>query len=230
MVSVVEGPGNRHRSGSLREHRDRGRRLGHRGVRRHLVPLRLRRPPPSGHPQDRGVRPAVGPGRPGLAARAGQRGAARPRHHRPPRRGAPGPGRPRPLPRLRSRALPTTTLPALACAHAANRHGTATGEAVSLALREALFEAGLDISRAPGAGRDRRTVWRGPAGPPRRGWRARRLARGNGAGRQGLTTLLLRGPDAFCPSLDISRDGQGHLTVKPDFEALDAFLKGCVGA
>ena len=43
--------------------------------------------------------------------------------------------------------FPTTSLPALACVHAAYRQDLKTGEAMSLALRDALFEEGLDISR-----------------------------------------------------------------------------------
>ena len=42
--------------------------------------------------------------------------------------------------------FPTTTLPALACVHSAYEKDMKTGEAVSLALRRALFEDGLDIS------------------------------------------------------------------------------------
>ena len=43
--------------------------------------------------------------------------------------------------------FPTTSLPAFACAHAAYSQDPKTGEAMSLALRDALFEEGLDISR-----------------------------------------------------------------------------------
>ena len=42
--------------------------------------------------------------------------------------------------------FPTTTIPALALASAAFRHDVNVGEAVSLALRDALFEQGLDVS------------------------------------------------------------------------------------
>ena len=42
--------------------------------------------------------------------------------------------------------FPTTTLPALSLAAAAYRAGNAAGEAVSLALRTALFEDGRDVS------------------------------------------------------------------------------------
>ena len=126
--------------------------------------------------------------------------------------------------------FPTTTLPALACAHAANRHGTATGEAVSLALREALFEAGLDISEprvlAEIAGRYGVGLpGRHDADGVLADWRE-----GMERGVKGSPHFFCGDRDAFCPSLDISRDGQGHLTVKPDFGALDAFLRGCVGA
>jgi hypothetical protein len=35
--------------------------------------------------------------------------------------------------------------------------------------------------------------------------------------------------DAFCPSLDISKDGEGRLEVHPDLDALDNLLGGCFG-
>jgi len=43
--------------------------------------------------------------------------------------------------------FPNSTLPALAVADAAFEQSLETGEAVSFALRDALFEEGLDISR-----------------------------------------------------------------------------------
>ncbi len=43
--------------------------------------------------------------------------------------------------------FPRTTLPALALAITAYRRDAWTGEAVSIALRDALFEQGLDVSR-----------------------------------------------------------------------------------
>ncbi len=125
--------------------------------------------------------------------------------------------------------FPTTTLPALACAHAANRHGLATGEAVSLALRDALFEAGLDIS-APRVLADIAGRW-GVGLPDRHDadgvladWRE-----GIERGVKGSPHFFCGDRDAFCPSLDLSRDGQGRLTVKPDVGALDDFLRGCAG-
>ena len=125
--------------------------------------------------------------------------------------------------------FPSSSLPALALASGAYWQGVAQGEAVSLALRVALFEEGLDISDpavlATIAERcavsydsvvtDLHTVvsdWhegqrRGVIGSPHffvgdRGW--------------------------FCPSLDISRI-EGRLTIHNDQAALEQFLQLVIG-
>ncbi len=126
--------------------------------------------------------------------------------------------------------FPTTTLPALALAHAAYRHDRRIGERVSLGLREALFERGLDISRpevlaelaeawglSPGGALDEQGVlddWH----------------EGVARGVKGSPHFFCRGTDVFCPSLDLSRDGEGRLEVHPDLDALDNFLGGCLAA
>jgi 2-hydroxychromene-2-carboxylate isomerase len=124
--------------------------------------------------------------------------------------------------------FPTTTLPALALASAAYGVDAATGERVSLALREALFEEGRDIADPgvladvaaayglPGAGWDE--------GPVLADWRegqARRV--------KGSPHFFCGEVEAFCPSLTITRDAEGHLHVHRDVEALDRFLEECFG-
>ena len=123
--------------------------------------------------------------------------------------------------------FPATSLPALACVHAAYRHDPKTGEAMSLAVRDALFEEGLDISRPTvlsdlceafevgsyGAADEKavRTDWEDGV---RRGVR-------------GSPHFYCGTADAFCPSLDIARRADGALEVKRDTAALDSFLANC---
>lgn len=87
--------------------------------------------------------------------------------------------------------FPTSSLPGLALAAAAYRAGDRTGEAVSMALRTALFEEGLDISRPDVLAGHRRRPRRGRGGGPGCCRRTLRLARGCLAWGQGIATLLL---------------------------------------
>jgi predicted DsbA family dithiol-disulfide isomerase len=123
--------------------------------------------------------------------------------------------------------FPRTSLPALALAAAAYRESDRTGEAVSLALRNALFEEGRDISlpdvlasvaSAHGvddpAASDHQTVlaeWH----------------QGEARGVRGSPHFFCGECDVFCPSLDISKDEQGHVQLRRNMEALDAFLGEC---
>jgi 2-hydroxychromene-2-carboxylate isomerase len=126
--------------------------------------------------------------------------------------------------------FPTTTLPALACAHAAYRYGTTTGEAVSLALRDALFEQGLDISR-PAVLADIAGAWGvAPYGEDAALGVLDDWHEGIKRGVQGSPHFFCGDRDAFCPSLDISREEGGHLEINPDLGALDDFLGGCFGS
>ena len=123
--------------------------------------------------------------------------------------------------------FPRTSLPALAVAAAAYRHSDRTGEAVSLALRDSLFETGLDISRpdvlvgvanAHGVGEiipeDDKAV--------QADWRE-----GRSRGVKGSPHFFCGEIDAFCPSFDITRDREGHIHLRRNAEALDVFLTEC---
>jgi predicted DsbA family dithiol-disulfide isomerase len=126
--------------------------------------------------------------------------------------------------------FPTTTLPALAWVHAAYEMDVKRGEAVSLALRDALFDDGVDISdpdaianivRAEGVHSfdvtDEQAVLAD--------WHE-----GESRGVKGSPHFFCGDADAFCPSLDIFKDGTGHLEVKRNMEILDAFLESCFNA
>ena len=123
--------------------------------------------------------------------------------------------------------FPRTSLPALACAHAAYRNDMTVGEAVSLALRSALFEKGLDISqpqvlstiarsfgiRSPDAEDDQAVLDDWHEGVKR--------------GVVGSPHFFCGDSNVFCPSLEIAQDGTGHLEVSRNMDALDVFLAKC---
>lgn len=126
-----------------------------------------------------------------------------------------------------SKHFPKTTLPTLAWVNAAYKTDMKRGEALSLALRNALFENGVDISdpvslsalaRAEGIesfdATDEQAVLAD--------WHE-----GKERGVKGSPHFFCGDADAFCPSLDIFKDGTGHLDVKRNLEVLDAFLESC---
>jgi predicted DsbA family dithiol-disulfide isomerase len=123
--------------------------------------------------------------------------------------------------------FPGTSLPALGLATAAYRMDAHLGERVSLALRDALFERGLDISDAqvladiarnhdvhPDPGDDAAVIDQ---------WRD-----GQARGVVGSPHFFANGEGVFCPSLEITRlDGRLHITSDP--EALERFLQSALG-
>lgn len=124
--------------------------------------------------------------------------------------------------------FPTTTIPALALAAAAYRYTAPIGERVSLALRDALWEQGLDVSDHAvldaiaadhaidgWAPEDERSV--------REDWELGKLR-----GVKGSPHFFCGGVDAFCPSVDIDRSDDGSLEVRADPAKLDAFLATCL--
>lgn len=124
--------------------------------------------------------------------------------------------------------FPSTTLPALALAARAYRTSPATGLAVSLALRRALFEEGADIGdpdvlttlgRAHGVrptdGDDDSAVLED--------WH-----RGEGLGVRGSPHFFCGSRDVFCPLLRMGEDPDGQLTIELQFERLEHFLRACL--
>ena len=123
--------------------------------------------------------------------------------------------------------FPQTSLPALALAAAAYRSGDATGEAVSFALRDALFEEGRDISDPKVLASVAKAHRVGPPTPDddmaiRREWEEGKIR-----GVKGSPHFFCGEVEAFCPSLDIAKDGEGHLHIRRNLEALDTFLAKC---
>jgi 2-hydroxychromene-2-carboxylate isomerase len=123
--------------------------------------------------------------------------------------------------------FPSTCLPALACVHAAYRRDLRTGEAVSLALRDALFEKGLDISRSDVLSEVAKANGVDPSDAVDEQSVLADWHEGVKRGVKGSPHFFCGDLDAFCPSLDILKDGKDHLDLKTNRDNLDAFLTEC---
>jgi predicted DsbA family dithiol-disulfide isomerase len=123
--------------------------------------------------------------------------------------------------------FPTTTIPALSLAAAAYRRDDATGEAVSLALRNSLFEEGQDIS-VPGVLASVASA-HGLDGSDTADHAAvlTDWTEGRDRGVKGSPHFFCGDLESFCPSLDIARDDNGHLVLRHNIDRLDTFLAGC---
>jgi predicted DsbA family dithiol-disulfide isomerase len=123
-------------------------------------------------------------------------------------------------------AFPVSSLPALTLAAAAYDESLVTGERVSLALRDLLFEQGIDIADTTVLARlatehhilvdltDSRRVLEDHA--------------------EGLTRGVVGSPHFFtpaggffCPSLNVHRDAGGHLRITADTASFDRFVATC---
>ena len=125
--------------------------------------------------------------------------------------------------------FPATTIPALELSARAYAKGERAGEAVGLALRDAVFEHGLDVSdgavlasiaTAHGLDADDLDVERPLVLADWEDGRARGVV--------GSPHWFCDGGDYFCPTLVITHD-HGQLVVAPDEQGLETFLAGCLG-
>jgi len=119
--------------------------------------------------------------------------------------------------------FPDTSLPALTLAAAAYRQDVQLGEQVSLALRDALFEQGLDISDMDVLA----DVAHAHGVHPEPHDEARVITDWHEGRRRdvvGSPHFFAHGTSVFCPSLEITRvDGRLHIAADPD--ALEQFLE-----
>ncbi len=125
---------------------------------------------------------------------------------------------------LRADAWPTTTIPALNLAAAAYERDTATGLAVSLALRAALFERGEDIGDPDVLAR---IAAAHDLSAPDTTTSASVQADYDGGvarGVKGSPHFFLDSDDFFCPALDLGHDADGHLTARFDADQLATFF------
>ena len=127
---------------------------------------------------------------------------------------------------FRESTFPATSLPALALAAAADAADPAVGEAVSLELRDLLFERGRDVAdhsvlQAVATDHGVRVDLDDHAAV------LADHAEGVRRGVIGSPHFFTPGGDFFCPSLDVHRDDQGHLHVATDPAGFDRFLSAC---
>ena len=125
---------------------------------------------------------------------------------------------------LRADRWPTSTIAALNLAASAYEFDAATGLAVSLELRTALFERGEDISdpselatiadrhHLPPPGNEASTAVHAD------------YEGGRSRGVKGSPHFFVAAHDFFCPALELGHDAQGHLTARFDAEMLAEFF------
>ena len=111
----------------------------------------------------------------------------------------------------------------------AYEQGAAVGEAVSLELRDLLFEQGVDVAQPDVLAEvaERHGVLPA-AGATDRQLVLDDLDEGRERGVIGSPHFFTPAGAFFCPSLDISRDAQGHLRILADPEGFVAFVDACL--
>ncbi len=123
-----------------------------------------------------------------------------------------------------ARAFPSTSMPGFRLAEAAYAVDDATGERVSLALRDALFEAGRDLADpavVAGVASDHGVEL---PGSDLDGAVDAAFREGKDRGVEGSPHVFVGGESAFCPLLDIQTDGAGDLHLTLDAPAVNDLL------
>jgi predicted DsbA family dithiol-disulfide isomerase len=129
------------------------------------------------------------------------------------------------FPGLRHDHWPSTTVPALALAAVAYERDLATGLAVSLELRMALFEHGIDVGDPDVLAQI--ATNRGLLVPTVHGHELVQADYDEGR-RRGVTGsphFFVGEHDFFCPALDLGHDEHGNLTARLDVDGLAAFFE-----
>jgi predicted DsbA family dithiol-disulfide isomerase len=124
---------------------------------------------------------------------------------------------------LAAESWPSTTIPALALAAAAYAVDMATGLAVSIDLRKALFELDTDISEVDVLHEIARAHGVEFDPDDDRAVRAD-YDLGQARGVNGSPHYFVAADDFFCPALDLGRDADDHLTARFDPDGLARFL------
>lgn len=123
--------------------------------------------------------------------------------------------------------FPATSLPALDLAAAAYGQGVAEGERASLLLRNALFEQARAVDDPAVLDQVAAAVGIPVPGEEARAQVLADWHEGQARGVIGSPHFFV-GPDGwFCPSLDITRV-DGHLRIRSDPEAFEAFIDHCL--
>ena len=122
-------------------------------------------------------------------------------------------------------AFPASSIPALELSAAAYEKDLATGEAVSLALRDLLFEQGVDIADPEVLGR-----LAAEHGVHADLTDTHRVVEEHAEGVErnviGSPHFFTPAGSFFCPSLDVHRDDTGHLRITAD-SGFDQFVATC---
>ena len=127
-------------------------------------------------------------------------------------------------------AFPVTSIPAFGVAAAAFAHSSTLGESVSLALRDAVFEQGLDVADPGVLGEV--AAASGIAVPDPAWTHARVRAdwhEGRRRGVVGSPHFFVDEQSAFCPALRILRTTDGGYDIRADDDRLAAFLDDAFG-
>ena len=125
---------------------------------------------------------------------------------------------------LRADRWPASPIPALELAAAASARDAATGLAVSMELRAALFEQGVDVAD-PDALALIAAAHHLDADDPEIGRTIRSdYEAGQRRGVRGSPHFFMGDDDFFCPALDLGHDADGHLTARFDSAMLADFF------
>ena len=119
---------------------------------------------------------------------------------------------------------PTTTIPALELAAAAYARDMDTGLAVSMDVRAALFEEGLDVSDPSVLTQLRDRHGLEPLDDQARSAVQADYDEGRRRGVIGSPHFWVDHDNFFCPALDLDRDDAGHLIAHFDPDGLAAFF------
>ena len=125
-------------------------------------------------------------------------------------------------------SFPATSLPALALASAAYERDVVTGERVSLELRDLLFEHGVPIAE-PGVLQRVAAEHGIELGSADQQRVLDEYAQGMDRGVVGSPHFFTPAGGFFCPALDISRNPNGRLHIRPDTAGFERFLATCFG-
>jgi predicted DsbA family dithiol-disulfide isomerase len=125
--------------------------------------------------------------------------------------------------------FPRSTLPALDLVDDAYAKGPTVGERASLAMRDALFERGEDISDPAVLDRLRAGFDLGPPDPGARRHVLADWSEGHRRGVVGSPHFFVGEESFFCPSLQIERQ-DGRLDIRADPQRFDELFARCGAA
>jgi DSBA-like thioredoxin domain len=131
--------------------------------------------------------------------------------------------------RFDASSFPRSTIPALATAVRAYRHGLQVGESLSLEIRDSLFERGEDVGDPDVLRRIREGFGVADPDPDDYATVVAEWKEGRDRGVLGSPHFFCGGSSVFCPSLDISKAGAGEgKVIQRNMNRLGAFLRECL--